>query len=355
MAELFSGNYDYFGNATAPYNETYNVTYILNENELDNLRQLHAMDREREKMMYVYNSMAGCIFFFNCVVLLLILSNRNERKHFRNWLILHMAVIHMLHSSIALPFLAQTFKAPSAGLVNDIGLCKFLFFLSDILNYILHVSIGILGVYQCITTISLRLLKSVSSVFLVSIMMILPWFVVVMLSAVLRLTMSEEQWGGCYIISDTTATTLWFIMATVLPFILITCCFVTLIVCTAVKATTDCSPSRSARHLHMTYFVGFCLCVCIMMKIPYHVVVFDPVRMLCYQSLNQLACYRIEYALDIANLSGMLMIPIVYIVPNVIHGCRLLKNRFLCKTGDCSTNVKKPQSIEMACMSSSER
>ena len=60
-----------------------------------------------------------------------------------------------------------------------------------------NISVEIIGFYQCKTIASARLLKIVFNALLVSIMIILPWFVVFMLTTVLHLTMSEEQYGQC--------------------------------------------------------------------------------------------------------------------------------------------------------------
>ncbi|XP_052801055.1 uncharacterized protein LOC128231857 isoform X2 [Mya arenaria] len=340
------------------YNESYYNESFDYEHYLHARRQaaiFDTMDFERRRFVYVYHAFAGCIVLFNLLVAVAILISRKQRKHFHNWLILHMTILHILYGAISLPFLAQLFTTTGAGLGSN-AVCKLLNFITDVLNYMANISTGILGFYQCITVVSPRLLKSVSNALLVSIMIILPWFVVFMLTAVLRLTMSEEQYGQCYIVSDKTAIILWFLFSKVLPMTLISACFITMVTIACFKYNLNSSTSRNERRYDITVFVSICLALCIAMRLPFYIVFFEPVTYKCITSLGNLFCSRVIYGLDTANLASMVLIPLAYLIPKeVIKRCRKFKARLLCKTVDCSSNKKKQQTMEMVSIQSTDR
>ena len=68
-----------------------------------------------------------------------------------------------------------------------------------------NLSIGVLGVYQTAVLCSPQFLNGVSHILLTAILIGIPWLVVMILTAVLRLTMSAEHLGYCYKIDDVTA------------------------------------------------------------------------------------------------------------------------------------------------------
>ncbi|XP_045172728.2 uncharacterized protein LOC123534508 [Mercenaria mercenaria] len=310
------------------------------------------MIRDRKNFRYVYHAFAACIVLINGIMMSAIVLSRKQRCHFRNWLIIHMTGIHILFGGLALPFLAQTFDMTSAGL-SSVPLCKLFSFLSDITEYMSNISIGILGVYQCLNLISPRLLKSVSNALLLSIMIILPWFVAVMLTAVLRLTMSEEQWGQCYIVSDETAHVLWLTLARCLPLFMVLACLITIlsVACSPFTPRNDRSPP--GRH-NTTIFISVCLGACLFMRTPFYIIFFEPIADEC-MSKNMLLCSRLTHGLDIVRLLSMLLIPLAYLVQlDIRKRCRKFRSKLLCKTVDCNNTSKKQQPMEMLSVSNNE-
>lgn len=315
------------------------------------LQELNMIDRERKVISYVSHAFAGCIVLLNVLLAVSILISRKQRRHFRSWLILHMTFLHILYAAIGLPFLAQI-KISKFG--NYIALCKILYFISDVLQYMSNISIGMLGVYQCINVISPRLLKSVSSVLLGSVMIVLPWFVVVMLTSVLRLTMSEEQFGQCYIVSDLTADILWSIVAFYLPHALIAGCFFAIIIISFTKFRPRFSSPDPSRRGGITLFVLICLLSTLVMRLPLDIVMYPPLLRDCYR--RYLVCSRILHGLDVTKLISMVIIPSAYLIQKeVSKRCRKLKSRILCRSVECTANLKKQQTLELKSMTSSER
>jgi len=313
------------------------------------LALLITLDRERDIAVYVSHAYAATIAVVNIVLACVILLNRKQRSHFRNWLILHITFLHILYGAISLPFKAQMLQAPAAGLGKTVAVCKLLHFICDILVYMLNISVGILGIYQCIMVLSPRLLKSVSSALLASIMMVLPWLVAFMLTAVLRLTMSEEQYGQCYIVSDTTAETLWLVLSRLLPYLLMTTCCLLLAAtsCMALVATT--TSSQQSRKQEMTYFVTICLALCITLRLPSQLVVYPPIQVQCIESFGRLFCSRLNYSMNYLNSTTMILIPLAYLIPKVIvKRCKKSFPGIACKSRECNqTQAKKSQAIEM--------
>lgn len=341
-------NFVFYGNHSYDY-------YYAEQRKLHykRLQELYAIDRERKVISYVYHAFAGCIVLLNFLVVVSILISRKQRRHVRSWLILHMTFLHILYAAIGLNFLAQM-KHTTLG--NNITLCKLLYFLSDVLNYMSHLSIGLLGVYQCLNVISPRVLKSVSSVLVFSVMIVLPWFVVVMLTSVLRLTMSEEQFGQCYIVSDRTANVLWSVVAFYLPHILIAGCFISILVVSFSKFKPRVSSSQSHRRRGMTLFVVICLFTTLVMRLPHDIMLFPPITEDCYLRYGQLIHNRILYGLDITRLVSMVIIPLTYLIQKeMTKRCRKLKSKILCRTVECQANLKKQQTLELKSMPSTER
>lgn len=346
-APVHNRNYTDFYHYYYYYEDMHNGTFGYSPEDFSAYEQ---MIRERKNFRYVYHTFAACIVIVNGIMVASIVISRKQRRHFRNWLILHLTSIHILFGGIALPFLAQSFDMTSAGL-GSVPLCKLLSFLSDITEYMSNISIGILGIYHCMNLISSRLLKSVSNALLLSIMIILPWFIVVMLTAVLRLTMSEEQYGQCYIVSDRTAQTLWFTLAHCLPLIMILACFITImsLVCSPFLPKDD----RSHGKPNTTVFVSISLGASLFMRTPFYIIFFEPVDEDC-KSKHKFLCSRLTHGLDIVRLLSMLVIPIAYLVQlNFRKRCRQLRPKLLCKTVDCNASKKQP-SVEMVSVRNNE-
>lgn len=345
---VYNRTYLYYPDHYYLYEDMYNDSMGYSAEDFSAYEQ---MIRERKNFRYVYHAFAACIVIVNGIMVATIVISRKQRRHFRNWLILHLTCIHILFGGIALPFLAQSFDMTSAGL-RSVPLCKLFSFLSDITEYMSNISIGILGVYHCMNLISSRLLKSVSNALLLSIMIILPWFIVVMMTAVLRLTMSEEQYGQCYIVSDRTAQILWFTLAHCLPLVLILACFMTILslVCSPYLPKDDTSPH--GRH-NTTIFVSICLGACLFMRTPFYIIFFEPVDEGC-KSKHKFLCSRLTHGLDIVRLLSMLLIPLAYILQlDIRKRCRKFRSKLLCKTVDCNATSKK-QNVEMVSVANNE-
>ncbi|XP_060569341.1 uncharacterized protein LOC132727778 isoform X2 [Ruditapes philippinarum] len=331
------------------FNDTldYSHYYFTNESSITEEEYLayQKMIQERKNFKYVYHAFAAFIVLMNGSLVAAILLSAKQRRHFRNWLIIHMTGIHILFGGIALPFLAQSFDATSAG-IRSVPLCKLFSFVSDITEYMSNISIGILGVYQCLNIISPRLLKSVSNALLLSIMIILPWFVCVMLTAVLRLTMSEEQWGQCYIVSDKTAQILWLVLARCLPLLMVLTCFISILSVAISPFSTKSDRSPPGRH-NTTIFVSICLGACLFMRTPFYIIFFEPIDEDCKRK-HRFLCARLTHGLDIVRLLSMLLIPFAYLVQfDIRKRCRKFRSKLLCKTVDCNTTSKKQQPMEM--------
>lgn len=337
----------FFDNETVDY---YNANRKLYYQQIE---ELNIMDRERKVISYVYHAFAGCIVLLNIMLSVSILISRKQRRHLRSWLILHMTFLHILYAAIGLPFLAHM-KLTTFG--NHIALCKLLYFLSDVLQYMSNISIGMLGVYQCMNVISPRLLKSVSNVLLGCIMIVLPWFVVVMLTSVLRLTMSEEQFGRCYNVSDSTANALWLIMAFYLPHALIAAALIAIIVISFTKFKPKFTLAGSSRGSGITLFVVICLSSTLLLRLPFSILFFPHILRDCYLNYGPLVCSRIINGLDVTRLASMVVIPSAYLIQKeVSKRCRKLKSKILCRTVECSANIKKQQTMELKPVPSSER
>lgn len=260
--------------------------------------------------------------------------------------------MHVLFGGIVVPYLAQSLEEPGAGL-KSVPLCKFLAYLSDITEYMSNISIGILGIYHCLNLISTRLLKSVSNALLVSVLLILPWFIVLMLSAVLRLTMSEEQYGQCYIISDKTAQILWLTMAFCVPLTIILACFFTVIY--LMCSPSFCVNDRFASGRLFTLFVCISLGACVFLRTPFYIADFKPLGKINIERYGHLWTPRILYGLDSARLTSMVVIPLAYLIPlELKKRYRKLKSKLLCTNVECNTNNKKPQAMEMVTASHPE-
>lgn len=340
--------YDY--NGTVDYSHY----YFDNESEITE-EEYHAyqqMIQERKNYRYVYHAFAALIVILNgCLVVTIALSPK-QRRHFRNWLIIHMTSIHILFGGIALPFLAQSFDTTSAG-IRSVPLCKLFSFVSDVTEYMSNISIGILGVYQCLNIISPRLLKSVSNALLLSIMIILPWFVVVMLTAVLRLTMSEEQWGQCYIVSDKTAQILWLILAQCLPLFIVFICLISILSVALSPFSSKNDSSPPGRH-NPTIFVSICLGACLFMRTPFYIIFFEPIGRE-FKSKHMILSARLTHGLDIVRVLSMVLIPFAYLVQlDIRKRCRKFRSKLLCKTVDCNTTSKKQQQMEMVSVTNNE-
>ncbi|KAL4223861.1 hypothetical protein ACF0H5_017325 [Mactra antiquata] len=349
-------HYDYdYDKMTMMSNNSYAYEYYSNPSEYNkNLRKAtydQILD-DREKFRYVYHVFAGCIVVLNILVIVIITSSRKRRSHFRNWLILHIMCMHVLFGGVGLPYTAQSMEESGAGL-NSVALCKSLAFLSDITEYMSNISIGILGIYHCLNLISTRLLKSVSNALLVSVLLILPWFIVLMLSAVLRLTMSEEQYGQCYIISDETAQYLWLTMACCVPLTIVLACFLTIIylMCSPTFILND----RYSSGRHFTLFVSICLGACFFLRTPFYIVFFEPLKKVNPYKYN-LAWTRMTHGLDAARLTSMVVIPLAYLIPMEFKKrYRKLKLKILCKDEECTTTNKKSQTMDMVPVSHTDR
>ena len=333
-------------------NETADYYYANRDLYYKRIQELNTIDRERKVISYVYHAFAGCIVLLNVLLVVSILISRKQRRHFRSWLILHMTFLHILYAAIGLPFLAQM-KHTTFG--KYVALCKLLYFLSDVLQYMSNISIGMLGVYQCMNVISPRLLKSVSNVLLGSIMIVLPWLVAVMLTTVLRLTMSEEQFGQCYLVSDHTADVLWSIVAFYLPLALIAGCFFGIVIISFSKFRPKFSSPQPQRRSGITLFVLISLSSTLLMRLPLDIMMFPTLLRDCYITYGHLVCSRIINGLDVTRLISMVIIPSAYIIQKeVSKRCRKLKSKILCRTVEYKPSIKKQQTLELKSMTTSE-
>lgn len=334
----------------------YNLSYYYNyvnysyEEQMATFAEYKQIITERTVFRYMYHALAACIVILNGLAVFTIVVSRKQRRHFRNWLILHILFVHILFGGIAVPFNAQTLDQTAAGL-GSVPLCKLFMFISDITEYMSTLSIGIFGVFHCLNMISARLLKSVSNVLLLSIMIILPWFVVVMLTAVLRLTMSEEQYGQCYIVSDQTAQNLWFVLSFAVPMTLVLADLLTIIIlkslCCILHSNRRFLPSKQS----FTMFAVICLAACLVLRTPIHVIMFEPIRSMCTEKYRPLTWYRMLHGPDIVKLFSMVLIPLVFVIQmDIRRRCKKFRSRILCKTVDVSSNARKQQTVEMITM-----
>ena len=328
------------------YNGTYN-----NEDLYRRYMLYMDMAKERQLFRYFYHVFAVLILVPNVFVVVAICASRKQRRHFRNWLIIHMTVIHILFGGIVCPFLGQHLVESYTGLGLNMVTCKLFHFASDTLSYMSSVSIGILGVYQTSVLCSPRMLNGVSHTLLTAIMIVIPWLVVIMLTAVLRLTMSVEHFGECYKIDDTTAQVVWTILAYGMPLLLVSICLASVII-VAVSPFMNTAESSPPGRRNIIVFISVCLTSCLVMRTPFYFVYSEPLSDKCIVSFGALVCQRLKLTLDQFRLASMVLIPVVYLVPTEIkRGLR--KFRSSCCKSDCSS--AKKQSVELTDIHSSER
>ena len=326
------------------YNDTYSFDYDSAYRDPEKWDEIKTLYTDREIFRYFYHVFSAFIVVSNSLLIVSIFVSKKQRRNFRNWLIIHVTIIHILIGGIICPFLGERFVSRNAGL--DTVPCKLLSYLSDTFDYVSNVSIGILGVYQCVVMLSPRMLKGVSRALLTAIMIIVPWVVCVMLTSVLRLTMSEEHLGQCYTISDLTAQMLWNVLAYGLPlFLILVCCIAILIVVCSPFITTIDTVTQSRPN--MTVFVSVCLGSCVLMRTPFYFVYSTAIDAKCKEYNNHVICQRLTFSLDQLRLANLVLIPLVYLIPAQIKKCcRKMKSKVLCKHVDCTTHPKK-HTLEM--------
>ena len=356
-----------FGYSTMGNNESYYIEPMYDQDlhMLDNksfeeyqkqkMREFEeyiALVNSRPMYRSLYFAFAAAIVLFNVLWIVAICISRKQRRHFRNWLLLHVAIIHILIGGITCPFLGQQCVSLSAGLNTVI--CKLLYFLSDTLDYTSNVSVAIFGVYQCITMLSPRVLKGVSHALLTSMMIIIPWFVCVTLTVVLRLTMTEEQYGQCYLISDRTAQTLWLVLATILPLLIVFLSFIIVIAvaCSPFISAVDSSPPGRR---YMTFFTSAFLLTYMLMRPPFQFLFSRPLEDYCHVYNSRSWCKKLVYTLDQVRLANIVLVPLIYLIPVEIKiYCKRFRSKVLCKSVESNTTPKK-QSLEMVTVKTQER
>ena len=339
---------------------TENISYepYYFDNETFNAEDLYRqyilymdMTKERHLFRYFYHVFAFLILVTNVSMVLAICASRKQRRHFRNWLIIHMTVIHVLIGGIVCPFLGQHLVESYTDLGLNMVTCKLFHFASDTLSYMSSVSIGILGVYQTSVLCSPRMLNGVSHTLLTAIMIVIPWLVVLMLTAVLRLTMSVEHFGDCYKIDDNNAQVVWTILAYGMPHLLVCICLTSVII-VAVSPFINTAESSPPGRQNIIVFVTVCLASCLVMRTPFYFIYSDPLSDKCIISFGALICQRLKLTLDLVRLASMVVIPVVYLVPTELKR-GLKKFRSSCCKSNCSSTKK--QSVELTDIHSSDR
>ena len=323
--------------------DDYNGTFLSDELYR---RYMSYMDmvNERSFFRYFYFVFTVLILVTNILVLVAICASRKQRRHFRNWLIMHMIVIHILFGAIVCPFLGQLLVENYSSLGLTMVMCKLLYFSSDVLSYMSNLSVGVLGVYQTAILCSPRLLNGVSHTLLTAILIVIPWFVVTMLTAVLRLTMSAEYLGDCYKIDDLTAQIVWTVFAYGIPLFIVCLCLVSvimLLISPFVNTTESSPPGRR----NVIAFIVFCLASCLVMRTPFYFVYSEPLSEDCDKNLGIVICQRVKLSFDQLRLLSMVVIPLVYLIPTECRkGFRKMKTS--CCQPECSSARKPTVELE---------
>lgn len=326
--------------------DDYNSSFQSDEFHRQYMLYMEYMDmvQERTVFRYFYHVFSVLILVSNVLVMVAICASRKQRRHFRNWLIMHMTVIHILFGGIVCPFLGQLLVENYTDLGLNMVACKLLHFASDALSYMSNLSIGILGVYQTAVLCSPRMLNGVSHALLTAIMIIIPWLVVIMLTAVLRLTMSVEHLGECYKVDDHTAQVVWTVLAYGMPLFLVFLCLISVIL-VAVSPFINTTESSPPGRRNIIVFIGVCLASCFIMRTPFYFIYSKPLSDQCSLTLGIMICQRMKLTLDQVRLASMVVIPVVYLVPTECRkGFRKIKSS--CCKSDCSS-TRKP-SVELS-------
>lgn len=329
----------------------YNDTEELYRWRMLQIHEYVSMVNERHLFRYFYHVFTVLILITNIFVVVAICASRKQRRHFRNWLIMHMTVVHILFGGIVCPFLGLFLVESYTSLGLDMVSCKLLNFASDALSYMSNLSVGVLGIYQTALLCSPRLLNGVSNTLLTAILIVIPWFMVIMLTAVLRLTMSVEHLGDCYKIDDVTARTVWTVLAYGIPLFLVFMCLISviIIVLSPFMNTTESSPPGRR---NIVVFIAFCLASCFILRTPFYFVYSELFGEECKETYGILICQRIMLTLDQLRLASMVFIPIVYLVPTE---CRKgwKKVRSSCCKSHCSSARKT--NVELTDVNMSDR
>ncbi|KAL3856769.1 hypothetical protein ACJMK2_011489 [Sinanodonta woodiana] len=313
------------------YSDTYNVSdenyynyssESIPENYLKWIQEEDELVRRRAIFRVMYLVLGGMMVLLHIALMSWILSRHDQRKLFVNWLYLHMSILHTIIGLCVCPFFSQLTTKAGAGLPTI--LCKIAWFISDIMDYLSLISILVIGVHHCLEFRSPSMLEGVSRTFLAVVMIGIPWVVVFLLTLVMRLMMTVEMFGECYVVEDYNTKLVWIILSKGIPFSLLFLCFLFIVYryCKAVNSFEHMQKDVRSRTIFSCLAISFCL----IFRVP-SVFFIPPLAYPC--TLGRPTCETLDMSLDQLRLLGIAIIPLAYFTPNRSKVCyKHLRRKF---------------------------
>ncbi|KAK3606450.1 hypothetical protein CHS0354_041396 [Potamilus streckersoni] len=301
----------------------YHSSESIPENYLRWIAEEDELVRRRAIFRVMYLVLGGIMVLLHSAVMAWILSHHDQRKLFVNWLYLHMSILHIIIGLCVCPFLSQLTTKAGAGLQTI--LCKIAWFISDIMDYLSLISVLVIGVHHCLEFSSPSMLEGVSRTFMAVVMIGIPWVVVFLLTLVLRLMMTVEIFGDCYVVEDQNTKIVWIILSKGIPFSLLFLCFLFIVYryCKAVRNFEHMPKDARFR----TIFSCLTITLCLLFRVP-NVFFIPPLAYPC--SLGRPTCETLDMSLDQLRLIGISFIPLAYLTPKRIKSCYKHLTRKFC-------------------------